>query len=83
MPKCVNCGNLLPPDFLELTDDGLAKKCVFCIRGVNEIEYFSESENRNLTTTKTEIMNEYQEFLKELDEMPSISSILDAIKDRY
>jgi len=82
MPKCVVCQSLLPPDFLEETDDGLAAKCLFCTKGADTIEYFSESEKTTKKVTKSEIAQEYQEFLKEVSEMPSIKAITDAIKDR-
>jgi hypothetical protein len=82
MPKCVVCQSLLPPDFLEKTEDNLAAKCLFCNNGNDTIEYFSESEKTTKKVTKSEIVQEYQEFLKEVSEMPSIKAITDAIKER-
>lgn len=82
MPKCVVCQSLLPPEFLEPTDDGLAKKCLFCIRGTDSIEYFSESKNSMQTTTKTETIKEYDEFLKETSDIPNVKNIIEAIKNR-
>jgi hypothetical protein len=82
MSQCVVCKSLLPPNFLTLTEDGAAHKCLFCIRGTDTIEYFSESEGRTMKTTKAETIKEYSEFLKELSETPNIKDILDAIKER-
>ena len=82
MPRCINCKALLPPEFLEVTSDGLAKKCVFCTRGTDTIHYFSNSENKDMIATKTEISKEYEEMLKEFSEKPSIKDIIEAVKDR-
>jgi hypothetical protein len=82
MPKCIVCNSILPPEFLDDTPDGLAKKCLFCTKGSDSIEYFSESEQRTLKTTKAETVKEYQELLKELSEIPNVKDILDVIKER-
>jgi hypothetical protein len=82
MPKCIVCSSSLPPDFLTLTDDGLAQKCLFCIKGTDSIEYFSESEGRTMTVTKNETIKEYVEFLRELSDIPNVKDVIDAIKER-
>jgi hypothetical protein len=82
MPKCVVCQSILPPDFLVETEDGLAQKCIFCVRGKDTIEYFSESEQKAMKTTKTETAKEYLEYLKEISDLPNVKDILDAIKER-
>jgi len=82
MPKCVVCMALLPPDFLELTEDGLAKKCVFCTRGMDTIEYYSDIEQKQLKTTKADIIKEYVMFLNEISDIPNVADILDAIKEK-
>jgi hypothetical protein len=82
MGKCVNCSSLLPPEFLEPTEDKLAKKCIFCTKGSDTIEYFSETENKQVKTTKAEIIREYIEFLNEISSMPHVSDILDIIKEK-
>ena len=82
MPKCIVCKSMLPPNFLITTDDGLAKKCIFCDRGVDSVEYFSSAENKPTTTTKQQTIKEYAEFLKELNDMDSISNIMDAVKEK-
>jgi len=82
MPKCVVCKAMLPPDFLFLTEDGLARKCIFCERSVDTIEYYSELEKKQLKTTKTDTIKEYDLFLKEISDMPNVTDILDAIKEK-
>jgi hypothetical protein len=82
MPVCVVCKSVLPPDYLVLTEDALAKKCIFCTRGTDTIEYFSESEGTQKKTTKSEAIREYVEFLKEVSSIPNVADILDAIKDK-
>jgi len=83
MPKCIVCDALLPPDFLSPTDDGLAKKCLFCIRGTDILEYYSEAEDQQKKTTKAEIINEYVILLKEISDMPNVTDILDALKEKH
>ncbi len=82
MAKCAVCRVLLPPDFLTATADGLAKKCIFCERGSNTIEDFSSSERKQVTITKENTAKEYQIFLKEVSSMPSVSDIIDALKEK-
>lgn len=82
MPKCVVCQTVLPPEFLTPTEDELAKKCLFCIRGMDTIEYFSETENKQMKATKTETSREYKEFLNELSDIPNVKDILDIIKEK-
>ena len=82
MPRCVVCQAVLPPDFLDKTEDGLAQKCIFCRKGTDTIEYFSETERTMTKTTKAETVKEYTEFLKEVSEMSNVKDILDAIKEK-
>ena len=82
MPVCVVCKTTLPPDFLIITEDGLAKKCLFCTRQNDTIEYFSEKEGKQLKVTKSETSKEYVGFLREMAEIASIKDILDVIKEK-
>ncbi len=82
MPKCIVCDALLPPEFLEVTPDGKARKCVFCTRNTETIRYFSQKENKEIETTKPETIKEYIEFLKELSRVPTVGGIVDVLKSK-
>jgi len=82
MPKCVVCNVILPPEFLDPTEDKKAKKCIFCTRGIDSISYFSKSRREQMITTKAEIIKEYDIFLEEISKIPNVEDIIDAIKNR-
>jgi hypothetical protein len=61
MPQCIKCKCYLPPHFVDHTDDGKERECVFCKKGTNEIKY---GKNEEKMITKAETIKEYDIFLK-------------------
>ncbi len=69
MPQCIKCKCCLPPHFVDYTEDGKERECIFCQRGTNEIRY---GDNKEKVATKQEIIKEYDVFLKMVKEKNEI-----------
>jgi len=61
MGLCMKCKKMLPPGFVE------EEVCIFCKRNTEKIEY-----SNGKIATKTEIVNEYDIFLKVVKEKNEI-----------
>lgn len=61
MPLCCSCNEYLPPDLCIDVDGGLAKKCVYCVRGVSEVTL----EDGSLMSKQFAIYD-YKEFVKSI-----------------
>ena len=69
MPLCQKCNQFLPPGFIhnENPETGEPLKgnlCIFCIKGKTKIPY----DNGSKTLVKSELMKEYQIYLKRVKE---------------
>ena len=62
MAICVKCKKLLPPGFMENTEDG-EQICLFCRRDTKVIYY---GEDNQKTATKKEIVRDYKKMLEQL-----------------
>lgn len=76
MPQCVTCSKFFPPGFLVKTEDGLARKCIFCETEKEHIEYWDNDEQRIKIATKQEIVNDYLKFCNEIAEQKNIKKLL-------
>jgi hypothetical protein len=76
MPKCANCSEFLSPELCRETEDGLAKICVFCSRGIDSIKYFSGTEGTEKTYSKKEAVEDYKRYINELAEKPNVKKIV-------
>jgi len=72
MPKCIRCGDMLPPQFMTELDVKVAvdeelKQCVFCKEGISEINMVTATGSKE-KYTKNEAKKEYLIFLNMLKE---------------
>lgn len=74
MGQCVLCKQFFPPGFTEETEDGKAKKCIFCEREKDEIEYIVDDKVYHLK--KNDIINEYKKYIKQVAEKPNVKKII-------
>jgi hypothetical protein len=74
MPKCQVCYKLLPPNFMVKIEGTNVKKCIFCEKGKNEIEYKEGLSVKKYT--KEEAIKEYNELLNKLKDSKGIAKIL-------
>lgn len=75
MPQCAKCKKFLPPNFITKISDK-DSICEFCKRDVVIIRYGKFNEK---SATRSEIVKEYQIFMKKVKERNSI--LKDAMKD--
>lgn len=76
MPKCIICGDLLPPQFMVELDFKVAldeppKQCMFCKGGITEIN-MTTATGKKEKFTKTEAKREYMIFLNMLKEKADV-----------
>lgn len=76
MAQCVLCNQFFPPGFTELTNDGQARKCIFCIREKDYIEYWDDEEQTMKTATKKEIVNDYKKLIKKIEERRNVQDLI-------
>jgi hypothetical protein len=72
MPKCIRCGDMLPPQFmvdleLEVALDPIPQQCVFCKEEIKEINLETAGGSKE-KYTKEEAKKEYMIFLNMLKE---------------
>lgn len=68
MPKCVTCGDVLPPQFLTTLDgvDVDVSHCLFCKMETDKVTMPPDQFGQVLTYTKEEAKRDYQRLLMEL-----------------
>jgi len=70
MPKCVKCGDILPPQFLTEIEGVVveASQCIFCKFDTKTINMPPDEMGKQRTYTKEEAKKEYQVLLNKLKE---------------
>jgi hypothetical protein len=81
MPQCVLCREFVPPGFAEWTDDGLAKKCIFCRREKDHVEYEDPDTGQKKFYTKKQLVEDYKKFTKDILDKPDAQKII--LKDAF
>jgi hypothetical protein len=76
MAQCTVCRNFFPPGFTIVTEDGKATKCLFCERGVLDLEYIESETGQKKLASKFEIIREYQKYINELADNKEIKNLI-------
>lgn len=81
MPLCVKCRKFFPPDVIFVIDEKMNEyECVWCKRGVKEIQY-TEKDGSVRKYTREDCVRDYKVLLGKLAEKKNVKSILEAEKD--
>lgn len=68
MAQCIVCKQFFPPGFTIVTEDKLAKKCIFCEKEIDEITYTVRENGQIKKCTKQEIIEDYKKLINRLME---------------
>lgn len=78
MPRCLKCKSMLASQMFSIYDDQLEGICVFCFLDKQVISYGDMKEK---TYSKLEAVRDYDLFLKQMSDNPSVKDILDKGKE--
>ena len=81
MPQCSVCREFYPPGFTEFTEDGIRRKCIFCRREKDYIEYEDPDTGQKKFYTKNQLIKEYKKFTKDILNKPDMQKII--LKDAF
>jgi len=81
MPQCSVCREFYPPGFTEFTEDGIGRKCIFCRREKDYIEYEDPDTGQKKFYTKNQLIKEYKKFTKDILNKPDMQKII--LKDAF
>ena len=78
MPRCLKCRSMLASQMFSIYNDQLDGICVFCFLDKQVISYGETKEN---TYSKLEAVRDYDIFLKQMADNPSVKDILNKGKE--